>query len=52
MAKLGADPCNVVENFADRVEALVALEDDRCWRMAQQHKVEKIKRCTGYRVGM
>src|SRR5262245_2594740 len=47
-----ADARHIVKDFITVAEAVVALDDDCCRRLANASIVEEIKRSVGYRVGM
>src|SRR5215471_11876025 len=47
-----ADARHIVEDFLDRVQAIVALDDDVRGRMPDQRIVEQIERLLGQGMGM
>src|SRR5258708_6593101 len=49
---LRANTRNVVEDFIDRVEAIIPLKHDSRGCLARENVVEKIERPIGHRMGM
>src|SRR5215469_5840529 len=47
-----AQPCHVVQNFIESIEAIVPLEHNRCRRLPFERIVEEIERRIWYRMGM
>ena len=47
-----ADARNIVQDFVDRVEPIVALEHDEGRVLAREHMVEEIERRVGDRMGV
>jgi hypothetical protein len=46
------DTRDIVQDFVDRVESIVAFEDDGCGRVARENVVEEIERLIGHWMGM
>jgi len=45
-----ANARDVIEDFIDRVEAIIALKHDGCRRLVRENMVEEIERSIGHRM--